>query len=347
MKTQLAIIIVLVSFLFSCESKHSSEYASLSGLIADNNATEVIVSSRGFSKKIPILNDGTFSDTLKVKKAGYHNFYDGKNKTIIYLKNGSDISLNYSYSSFDKSLNFSGQGSETSTYILKKKKFDKVEKMNKIKDFFKMDETAFNVKVAHLEKSFSTMLAPNGIDSALKADETNKNKRLIDYLKTNYSKQRHLLTALGKGKPSPKFFNYENIKGGTKSLDDYKGKYVYVDVWATWCGPCTREIPYLQKLEHEFKGKNISFVSISVDGARRHGSLENANKKWKSMVKSKNMTGEQLFADKAFASDFIKKYTINSIPRFLLIDPQGNIVNSNAPRPSNPQLKSLLTSLGV
>ena len=45
-------------------------------------------------------------------------------------------------------------------------------------------------------------------------------------------------------------------------LEDLRGKYVYIDVWATWCGPCRGEIPYLQKVEEKYKGKNIEFVSI-------------------------------------------------------------------------------------
>jgi thiol-disulfide isomerase/thioredoxin len=65
------------------------------------------------------------------------------------------------------------------------------------------------------------------------------------------------------GKPSP-VFDYENHKGGKTSLESLKGSYVYVDVWATWCGPCRQEIPLL-KVEQQFEGKNIKFVSISVD----------------------------------------------------------------------------------
>jgi peroxiredoxin len=65
-----------------------------------------------------------------------------------------------------------------------------------------------------------------------------------------------------KGTPSPEF-NFENHKGGTTKLSDIKGKYVYIDIWAT-CAPCRQEIPYLQKIE-KYEDKRIAFVSISID----------------------------------------------------------------------------------
>jgi len=144
----------------------------------------------------------------------------------------------------------------------------------------------------------------------------------------------NILKTVAKGQPSPKFDNYENFAGGTTSLDDLKGKFVYVDVWATWCGPCKREIPFLQEVEKQYHGKNIEFVSLSVDKLEDHD-------KWKAMVEEKQLGGIQLFADNSWESDFVTDYLIKGIPRFILIDPNGNIVTSNAPNPSNPKLIDL------
>lgn len=119
-------------------------------------------------------------------------------------------------------------------------------------------------------------------------------------------------------------FSYPDINEQNVSLTDLKGKYVYVDVWATWCGPCKAEIPHLKKLEHKFREKNIAFVSISVD--------ENVNA-WRKMVKDKALKGIQLYTG-GWQCDLSKEYKIQSIPRFLLIDPDGNIVSARAKRPS-------------
>ena len=90
--------------------------------------------------------------------------------------------------------------------------------------------------------------------------------------------------------------------------------------------------------EEKYHGKNIEFVSISVDVDKDH-------EKWQKFVTEKQLGGIQLFADKNWMSDFIKAFGINSIPRFLLIDPNGNVVKADAPRTSSPLLVELLDGL--
>ncbi len=142
-------------------------------------------------------------------------------------------------------------------------------------------------------------------------------------------------SALEKGAPSPTF-NYVDINGKMVSLESLKGKYVYIDMWATWCGPCKAEIPHLAKLEHDYAHKNIHFVSISNDAPKD-------KEKWKNMVQEKSMGGIQLFANGD--EEFAMAYKVEGIPRFILIDKEGNIVASEAPRPSNPKTRELFNSL--
>jgi thiol-disulfide isomerase/thioredoxin len=178
-------------------------------------------------------------------------------------------------------------------------------------------------------------LKPDGtLDEAYSIyKNSNPNPENLAQVTERYNK----LEAITQGKPSPTF-DYENHKGGKTSLADLKGKYVYIDVWATWCAPCLREIPSLQKVEHDYEGKNISFVSISIDMPKDHG-------KWDKMVAERNLGGTQLMADNNWKSKFVEDYAINGIPRFILLDPEGNIVSADAPRPSDPELRKMLDEL--
>ncbi|HBI39395.1 MAG TPA: TlpA family protein disulfide reductase, partial [Tenacibaculum sp.] len=100
------------------------------------------------------------------------------------------------------------------------------------------------------------------------------------------------------------------------------------------------EIPYLKNIEEKFHDKNIEFVGISIDETKNYNI-------WKNMVSDKELAGTQLIADKNWESEFIKNYKIDAIPHFILIDPEGNIVNAQAPRPSDPKLIEILESLNI
>ena len=120
-------------------------------------------------------------------------------------------------------------------------------------------------------------------------------------------------------------FKYLDINGKEVSLDDFKGRYVYIDIWATWCAPCREELPHLQMLEKAFQGTNISFVSISTDQDEA---------KWKQTVKDEKMGGIQLHT--GGDEDFLNAFRVKGIPRFILINPEGRIENANMTRPSDP-----------
>ena len=131
-----------------------------------------------------------------------------------------------------------------------------------------------------------------------------------------------LLTA---GRPSPDF-SFTDINGKQVTLKDLRGRFVYIDIWATWCVPCRGEIPALQKLEETFKGLNIAFVSISCDKDKE---------KWSKTVKEENMGGIQLWGNED--NEFLRAYRVQTIPRFIFIDPEGRIVNPDMTRPSDPK----------
>ena len=220
---------------------------------------------------------------------------------------------------------------------------DKINEEDEKYDLVYLDVINENVKNETIKNALLYSNAKYGITYTenLKDFYTNFMAYSTDTVNNNeITKAFNKLKTTAKGELSPKFMNYENFKGGTTSLDDLKGKYVYIDVWATWCGPCKREIPSLKKVEKQYHGKNIEFVSISVD-------VEKDHEAWKKMVVEKELGGIQLYADKSWNSNFITDFSIKGIPRFILIDPDGKIVTPNAPRPSSPKLVDLFTNLGV
>ncbi len=140
------------------------------------------------------------------------------------------------------------------------------------------------------------------------------------------------LSAMGRRSPD---FEAVDLEGKAYSLKDFEGKYLFIDLWATWCGPCRRQVPYLKKLEEKFKGKNINFLGLSVDSEQAA---------WEKMVKSGELSGIQLLLGED-TKGFQKAYNIKGIPHFILLDPEGKIVNNNMMRPSEENIEKVLNAL--
>ena len=115
-----------------------------------------------------------------------------------------------------------------------------------------------------------------------------------------------------------------------------KGKVVYLDVWATWCGPCCAEIPHVEELVRHYAGNpNIEFISISLD--------DNIGK-WKNKLKADKPEWRQFVAPNGMKSELCKEYQITGIPRFMLFDKEGKIITTNAPRASDSEILNFLNN---
>lgn len=123
-------------------------------------------------------------------------------------------------------------------------------------------------------------------------------------------------------------FSLADINGKRFDLSDFKGKYVYMDIWATWCGPCKVQIPFMKELEKQFHDAPIYFVSVSLD------KLED-KPIWEKMVRENQMSGVQLFAGRE--DNFGFDYKIEYIPTFIILDKEGNIMIDRAPVPMDYQ----------
>lgn len=130
---------------------------------------------------------------------------------------------------------------------------------------------------------------------------------------------------------------FEDVNGKIHHLSDFRGKPVYVDLWASWCGPCCEEIPHLARFV-ESLGKKPEIVCISV-------SIDEERSEWIKKLDEVGSAWPQYLATEAGQDAISNQYFVSGIPRFLLIDADGKIASVNAPRPSNPNLLEELKEL--
>jgi thiol-disulfide isomerase/thioredoxin len=131
-------------------------------------------------------------------------------------------------------------------------------------------------------------------------------------------------------------FQFPDLEGKAISLSDFKGKVVYVDLWATWCVYCIKEFPALKQLEEAYSSNSdLIFLSVSVDASKD-------KQKWADFVRKEDLKGIQLFAGDAANSALMKPYHVTGIPRFILIGKDGNLILGNAPRPSSDEIRTVL-----
>jgi peroxiredoxin len=141
-----------------------------------------------------------------------------------------------------------------------------------------------------------------------------KNTESAKIFETSLNELKH--TAVGVTAPD---FSQPDMNGDSVKLSSFRGKYVLLDFWASWCGPCREENPNVVKVYNRFKDKNFTILSVSLDKAGSKGS-------WLSAVKSDGLTWTQVSDLKFWNNSAALLYYITSIPSNFLIDPNGKII---------------------
>jgi len=148
----------------------------------------------------------------------------------------------------------------------------------------------------------------NSLSDRLKATETARNlKKSLDGLRN---------TAIGVTAPD---FTQNDVNGAPVKLSSFRGKYVLLDFWASWCGPCRQENPNVVKAYNKYKDKNFTIVGVSLD-------RPNGKAAWLAAIQNDGLNWTQVSDLKFWSNEVAALYSITSIPANFLIDPNGKII---------------------
>lgn len=142
--------------------------------------------------------------------------------------------------------------------------------------------------------------------------------------------QHLLLNSLSRGKPAPDF-STTALNKDSFSLKNFQGKYVVIDVWATWCQPCQAQLPVFDELAEQYASQNVAFVALSIDDSKwawENQASEKFSKVLQLHTNDKNIFGQA--------------YGIDYMPRYILLDPDGKIINAQMPEPGNQLFEEIL-----
>jgi len=160
-----------------------------------------------------------------------------------------------------------------------------------------------------------------------KTKEMFKDNAMVNQFREEIEK----LKKLAVGQPAPEFEAYTPANKTVK-LSDYRGKYVLVDFWASWCMPCRKENPNLVRIYNTYKGKGFDILGVSLD---------NNPGSWMRAIEEDKLTWTNVSDLKAWSSDLIINYRIKAIPSSVVLDPQGKIIAKNL---RSKELEDLLKS---
>lgn len=320
------LILIVFLGLFSCETPKN--YVKFSGKITNATSDVVTLSNlSGYSKTIKVKKDGSFSDTLHLENKKELFSLNLNKKIHVILKNGDNIHVTVNTAKVEESLEFSGKGSEINNYVIAKLRLQKSIDRNAL---FKLEKEDFDKKALKITADFTNLLQKYIVkDSIFYNKELKDIKDKSIQLANQYTRVHSPL----EGKVAPIFNDYQNAIKGVTSLYDLKGKYVYISIWKT-SESFLKEVPFMNSMVEEFKNKNIHFVGISKDSNKDE---------WLESVKNNKMKGIQLLAKEGDV--FMRDFSIHTVPRYILVDPKGIVVNANMTSPSDSKTKKTLKKL--
>lgn len=273
-------------------------------------------------------------DTMKIlenKLYQIYSFTDGSQGELgeLIISPNSNIALAINESKPFESINYTGSFELSNNFLAYSKKYQ-----NQLSKMVRNGIEQAELEILIHDKGdliIEEGKSLNIVDSlnTYVIEKFNSFSGILKQKNTKYLYKESLIDSLGND------FSFKDINNKSVALTEFKGKYLYIDVWATWCNPCKVEHVFLKELEEHFSNNDeLQIISISTD--RDYD-------KWQKYISSKPIEGIQLYSGSN--SDFVKFYDIGALPRFIFLDREGHVISPDEIRPSSPETLKKLESI--
>tara|TARA_B100000809_G_scaffold70440_1_gene67948 strand:- start:5312 stop:6352 length:1041 start_codon:yes stop_codon:yes gene_type:complete len=334
-----SIIIFLLSIIISgCKDKIKNPFSVIEVNVTNHQLLDsLIIYDKEMSWEIKSIirfkESNNVIDTMNIlenKLYQIYSFLNGKQGELgeLLISPNSQISLSIDENELFESINYTGNFELSNNFLAYSKKYQ-----NQLSQIVRNGIEQKELEILIHEKG--NLINEKGISlnivDSLSTYVKVKFSEFSDILKqknTKYLYKTSLVNEIGNN------FSFTDINKKNISLKYFQGKYLYIDVWATWCEPCKVEYVFLKQLEEHFSNnEELQIISISSD---------REFDKWEKYITKNSIEGIQLYS--GANSDFVKFYDIGALPRFLFLDKEGRVINPEEIRPSNPELLKKLES---